>query len=290
MGVPIRLALVPEQVTISPSDLTQVSAALSKQVDQDFCPLWNVEATIDAFAQIEDVPSDYWQITIVAAVNDAAGYHEDRSGQPFALVQFGEQWSLTASHECLEMLADPFGRRVQGGNVPDQALSLGVALARVNYLVEACDPCESAAAAYQVNGVLVSDFITPHYYDSEASAGTRYSFTGAIAAPRQILPDGYISWQDQETQHWMQLRMFADNVSNSIPHIVDVTSETRFDRARELGNVRAAMDRVTKAPPNGAGLVGMKLERTQARANASLTAREARARIRREDIARLMGK
>ena len=56
MVLPFQLALVPEGVNVSPSELTQVASALSKQVDRDFQPLWEVDATVDAFATLEDVP------------------------------------------------------------------------------------------------------------------------------------------------------------------------------------------------------------------------------------------
>ena len=36
---------------------------------------------------------------------------------------------------------------------------------RVHYLVEVCDPCEDGKCAYYINGVLVSDFYTPDYFD-----------------------------------------------------------------------------------------------------------------------------
>src|ERR1700756_564856 len=100
MSLPLQLALVPYQVGIGPGDLNRVAAALSKQVNRDFRPIWGVSATVDAFSDVNDVPSDYWPIVIVADVKDAAGYHEDQNGQPFALVAFGDDWSLTGSHEC----------------------------------------------------------------------------------------------------------------------------------------------------------------------------------------------
>ena len=74
-----------------------------------------IQATVDAFATLEDVPSDYWPIIVMSEVEDAAGYHDDENGQPFALVEFGQDWSLTASHEALEMLVDPHGTRLQAG-------------------------------------------------------------------------------------------------------------------------------------------------------------------------------
>ena len=74
------------------------------------------------------------------------------------------------------------------------------------YLVEACDPCEDNSCAYTINGIAVSDFITPHFYDPLVTPGTRYSFTGAIKGPRQILPGGYISWVNTEENKWQQLQ------------------------------------------------------------------------------------
>ena len=53
--------------------------------------------------------------------------------------------------------------------------------------------------------MLVSDFLTPHFYDRIAAPDARYSFTGALKFPRNILPGGYISWVDPQTQEMQQL-------------------------------------------------------------------------------------
>jgi hypothetical protein len=74
--------------------------------------------------------------------------------------------------------------------------------------VEICDPSEDAQYAYHVNDILVSDFFTPNFYDPVKSAGVRYSYTGAITAPRQVLNNGYISWHDPVSDHWWQLTFF----------------------------------------------------------------------------------
>src|SRR5207244_12011882 len=58
-------------------------------------------------------------------------------GQPYALVLYTQSWSLTASHETLEMLADPWGSRLVGGS------SIQAGQGRVRYLIEVCDPCEA---------------------------------------------------------------------------------------------------------------------------------------------------
>ena len=198
-----QLALVSETERVDFSWLTRISAALQKQVTRDFAPLWDVRATVDAFGRLEDVPISYWPIIVVEDVQDAAGVHLDKDDQPFALVEFGSSWSLTASHECLEMLADPFGNRLIAGPSPksDQG--------RVEFLVEVCDPPESSDFAYTVNGLLVSDFYTPRYFEPEKVAGVRYDFTGAITEPRQVLPGGYLSWHDPVSDHWWQETFFG---------------------------------------------------------------------------------
>jgi hypothetical protein len=248
MALSIQVALVSEGVEVGASDLTRVASALSKQVQRDFRPIWNVDATVDAFVQLEDVPSDSWPIIVMRNVQGAAGYHEDKSGQPFAVVEFSDDWSMTASHECLEMLADPFGRRLRAGNLPEQAIALRLPPKRVRYLVEVCDPSESGEFGYQVSGIPVSDFYTPQFFDPVKSPGVRYSFTGAIDSPRKVLDGGYVSWEDPVSKHWFQLRMFPDESSAKVPHVIDLTDETVFERLRATQSLRSAIDRVTKAP------------------------------------------
>src|SRR5262249_61837671 len=108
-----QLALVSETDNISFSALSRVSAALQKQATRDLAPIWDVEATVDAFASLDDVPVGYWPIIITEEdLGNAAGVHEDKEGQPLALLNYSFVWSLTASHECMEMLRDPFGNPI----------------------------------------------------------------------------------------------------------------------------------------------------------------------------------
>jgi len=203
----VQVALVSQAGSISLAELVKVSAALQKQVSRDFAPIWNVNATVDSFGSLTDVPLGYWPVILrddVIKKQHAAGIHLDKSGQPFALVQASEDWPLTASHEVLEMLADPFGERVVAGPAPKEAKGQK----RVEYLVEVCDPSEDGKFGYTVNDILLSDFYTPHFFDPVANVATRYSFTGAIKKPRTILKGGYISWHNTVDDHWYQLQWF----------------------------------------------------------------------------------
>ena len=203
-----HVALVSESESVNFKSLMRVSAALQKQAIKDLGPIWNIKATVDAFESLDDVPIGYWPIVIRDDIHvRAAGIHEDKDGQPFALVQAGPGWSLTASHENLEMLVDPFGRRLASGQSPIEEQG------RVEFLVEVCDPSEDAAFGYTVNGVLVSDFYTPEYFNPVVNPGVRHSFTGAIKRPRQVLRGGYLSWHDPVSDHWFQETFFSGSKS-----------------------------------------------------------------------------
>ncbi len=205
--LPHQVALVSDTTNVSFSDVSSVAAALQKQATRDFGPIWQVSATVSAFDALESVPVDYWPVIIRDDIDQpgAAGYHTDDNGQPFSLVQADDQWQLTASHETLEMLADPFGNRTIAGAPPPQAPRPISTLRRVTYLVEVCDPCEDAQFAYGVNGQQLSDFITPHYYDPNGGTGTLYSFRGNVKGPHTVLEAGYVSFGNPVTNEWYQI-------------------------------------------------------------------------------------
>jgi hypothetical protein len=238
----ISVAVVSEVEGHDESDVARVTAALQRQAIRDFRPAWKVEATVDSFPKLEDVPIGYWPILIRDDIGTpgAAGVHLDKDGQPFALVTMSDSWSLTASHELLEMLADPFGNRVVPGQSPkpDQG--------RVEFLVEVCDPSEADEFGYTVNDILVSDFYTKHFFDPVKADGVRYSFTGAIKEPRTILKGGYISWHEPVSDHWWQRIWFGAR-----PAFRDLGV---FDAAKAGMSLRSWIDGQTDHGPVDTGL------------------------------------
>jgi hypothetical protein len=238
--LPINLALVSMVEDHDPSDVSRVAAALQRQATRDFGPIWNVRATVDSFPRLEDVPVGYWPMIVATDIErpGAAGVHEDKDGQPFALIEMSDSWSLTASHEMLEMLGDQSLKRVVPGPSPKRGQG------RVEFLVEVCDPCEAEEFAYTVNDILVSDFYTPNFFDPVQSPGTRYSFTGAIEKPRQVLRGGYLSWRDPVSDHWWQEVFFR-----SKPEYRDLGV---FDG--KGGSLRAWVDSQTEHPGIDHGL------------------------------------
>lgn len=227
-----QVALVSEVQGITARELTKVGAAIQKQAIRDFAPIWGAQATVDPFLNLDDVPIGYWPVIIRDDIKvNALGVHRDKDGQPFALVRFNEGWPLTTSHETMEMLGDPFGNRLIAGQ--SKISTQG----RVEYLVEVCDPSEASDYAYTVNGIAVSDFYTPNYFDPVKAVGVRYSFTGALTEPRQVLPGGYLSWHDPVSDHW-----FQENYLGPQPTFPDLGT---FSGTQSL---RAFIDSKTKTP------------------------------------------
>lgn len=225
-----QIALVCQSKKIKFSELTKGSAALQKQATKDLSPIWGVQATVDVFQDLKDIPLGYWPVIIMDKIDDpnAAGYHDDKNHQPYALVEYSDSWALTCSHEICEMLVDPYGNKMKSGLSPNGK-------ERVHYLVEVCDPCEDSSCAYFINGFLVSDFYTPEYFNSAGNSSTKYSFKGSLTKPRQILKNGYLSWYSPKDKQWHQATYFG---SKPVTRVLK-------DIEKMEGSLRSRVDRLT---------------------------------------------
>lgn len=195
---------------IDPNLVQTVAAALNVQVNRDLTQFWPLHASVQFLPRGTKVPVGVWPVQLVDHLPPGeGGFHLDKHNQPYAKViasAKSDEWTIDASHETIEMLVDPYGNRLQTAHAIT-ITSDGVkdAPGEFEYLVEACDPCEADTFAYPIHGVAVSDFITPHYYDTIVTPGTRYSFTGAIKAPRHLLKGGYISFINPQAEEVQQI-------------------------------------------------------------------------------------
>ncbi|MGF6777210.1 phospholipase D-like domain-containing protein [Paraburkholderia sp. GAS334] len=216
--LPARIGLISQSANVKYADTVRVAQALNLQVNRDLAPLWNVSGTVVALETADHLNPGIWPVYIVDDVpSGTTGFHLTGYNQPYAVVLSGDTWSLSASHETLEMLVDPSGNRLVAANavkiIDDDVQD---ADGKVEYLVEICDPSEDPACAYLVDDVLVSDFYTPNYFDPAGTSGARYSFSGRIARPRQVLPNGYLTWFNPQNNTLQQVRHFG------APEIVDL--------------------------------------------------------------------
>jgi hypothetical protein len=216
--LPARVGLISQSANVKYADVVRVAQALNLQVNRDLAPLWNVSGTVVALESADHLDPGIWPVYVVDDVPaGTTGFHLTEHNQPYAVVLSGDTWSLSASHEVLEMLVDPSGNRLVAANavkIVDDDVQDGDG--KVEYLVEICDPSEDPACAYLVDAVLVSDFYTPNYFDPAGTSGARYSFSGRIARPRQVLPNGYLTWFDPQSNTLRQVRHFG------APEIVDL--------------------------------------------------------------------
>jgi hypothetical protein len=196
-----HIAVINESDNLIPGDLAKAVAAVQRQVTEDFGPVWDVAATVTAVPSLNEMPLGYWPVVIrdEIGINEPGVHLTEAGDKPFALVLFtGKDWTITLSHELLELLVDPLGTNFRSGpSIRDDQ-------GDVQYLAEVCDPCQSDGCAYPVNGdQLVSDFVTPAFYGGVGPGP--YSFRGNIKAPRQVLAGGYMTWRDPLTGQLWQL-------------------------------------------------------------------------------------
>jgi hypothetical protein len=185
-----RIAIISEVPALTLAELEPVVAALQRQIDEDFGPLWSVQARLTPIPPGERAPPGAWRLTIQEELEGGqSGFHHDEHGRPRAVIEYTPDWSLTASHELLEMLVDPLGNRILPGPSPTGGKD------EVHFLVEVCDPCQAPRHSYTIDGVTVSDFLTPAFYEVDAPPGTPCSFKGSVGSPFEVLEGGYITWQ-----------------------------------------------------------------------------------------------
>jgi hypothetical protein len=146
----------------------------------------------------------------------ALGYHDlTPDGLPIGKIfaasdlKAGTSWSVTASHELLEMLADP--------NINLTVFVQDANTSGTLYAYEVCDACEDDSFGYQINNVLVSDFVYPAWFENlRAEGSTQFDRMNQIQNPLQLLTNGYIGvfnvttgsgWQQQtQEKHPANLR------------------------------------------------------------------------------------
>ena len=188
------IVIVNDSTDVAAARLRRVVAALQKQVDRDFFPLWGLRAKLRVGAAVPPGAMGITLMNMNPDKDDVEGYHfvrglpraevytRDNDGKPYS----EQEVSATLSHEVLEMIADP-GVNLYARGFPIDGESNSNAF--VGY--EVCDAVQDVL--YKVDGVLVSDFVVPEWFEPEHKPGSmRFSFKGAINKPFARTKEGYI--------------------------------------------------------------------------------------------------
>ena len=190
----IGIAVINQSTLVALDEIRRVTAALQKQLDGDYAAIWGLTARLEVH-EPASVPPDAWQLVVLDDSDqaNALGYHElTSSGRPLGKVfvrsvqQSGGAWSVAASHELLEMMADPDINLAAEGYAPNDRSRTAF------YAYENCDPVEGDV--YDIDGVSVSDFAYPEFFEIEPAGGARFDQLALVKAPFTLRPGGYMSY------------------------------------------------------------------------------------------------
>jgi hypothetical protein len=196
-------------------DIHHAIRVVNRQIEEDFEPYWSLGAKLrlegrgDLKPEIED-PSDMRGDAIIYMwddenVENALGYHDqNHRGIPFGFVftrlseSLGESWTVTLSHEALELIADPEVNLLVAGPHPTESID-------VFHWYEMCDAVQ--AETYKIDEIDVSNFVLPLYFTGSEELGGRNDFLrrhydGKTLESFKVNPGGYIGFFNPVTgQH-----------------------------------------------------------------------------------------
>lgn len=197
---------------VSDDELQRVIRAVNRQITEDFEPYWSLGATLRLEGRSENAPSklslaDLRGDAILYLwnkldVDGALGYHDQNArGIPYGFVfttlsaQLGEPWSVTLSHEALELIADPEVNLLVMGPHPAHPNRT------VFHWYEMSDAVQDET--YQIDGIEVSNFVLPLYFTPSTEKGARNDFLGTVKNGKTLTsfgvnPGGYIGFFDPE--------------------------------------------------------------------------------------------
>jgi hypothetical protein len=188
-----------------------VVAALQTQVHEHFAPAWGVDVQVQLVAGAPP-PGSWWLVLLDTSDQaEALGYHDTTDeGLPLGKVflkscaDANVSWTVTASHELLEMLADPAINLTVLREIQGQTTS-------TLYSYEVCDPCEADEFGYKIGDVVVSDFVFPSWFESfHQPQSVRFDYCGRVTEPFQLLAGGYASVRDMTANGaWTQQQASA---------------------------------------------------------------------------------
>ncbi|MBZ5552809.1 MAG: hypothetical protein LAO21_08830 [Acidobacteriia bacterium] len=198
---------------IPDEEIQRVVQAINRQIAGDFEPYWSLGARLRLEGRSGKRPSkvdlaDMRGDAVLylwngADVSDALGYHDTNNrGIPYGFVftqlskELEENWTVTLSHEALELIADPEANLLVQGPHPAHPHRA------VFHWYEMSDAVQGDT--YKIDGVEVSNFVLPLYFTGGDELGSRNDFLGRSHKGKTLQsfgvnPGGYIGFFDPHT-------------------------------------------------------------------------------------------
>ncbi len=238
--------------------------AVNRQVTHDFKPYWHIaaelrlEGTIAKGGGSEALPELRGDAIIYlwdkVNVEEALGYHDlNGRGIPFGFVftdivkELGEPWTVTFSHEALELIGDPEANRMVTGPHPEDRR------VQVFHWYEMCDAVQDES--YKVDGVDVSNFLLPLYFTRDDERGGRNDFLGRLGDDGKPLGSfginqgGYIGFYNPKTRKHETVALDGDDRARKRLKAKSRANLTRRSMRYKSGlNFTAALNAVMPVP------------------------------------------
>lgn len=231
MKLPVQnimiISLINHSSVICDAEVQQVIRAINRQIREDFEPYWSFGATLRLEGAIGQRPSanslsDMRGDAVLYLVDGAdsrsalgwhqANYKDIAYGMVFLGLceQMKEAWSITLSHEALELVGDPMVNLLVEGNHPTDRRR------RVFHMFEMCDAVQGEN--YLIDTVAVSNFVLPSYFSLGEQAGRRNDFLGHSHAGQTLAsfgmnPGGYLNLFDPKSGKWEQAVYESDEAA-----------------------------------------------------------------------------
>jgi hypothetical protein len=199
-----RISIINSSKTLKDSEITSVLGPLQTQITEHFSPVWGIGAALSFAPGQTKAPPGAWTLLMLddADTPSALSYHYvSGDGFPTGKVfiktirEYGTSWTKSASHQLLEMLANP---RINLTVLNSAAKGAGTL-----YAYEVADACQGDADGYKVNDVLVSDFVYPIWFDQNAKGDTiQFDYMRHIHKPLELCSGGWIAAYDIKGGEW----------------------------------------------------------------------------------------
>lgn len=240
----IQIAILNHSTVLTDTQVQAVVPALQTQVTDHFAPVWGIHADLTFVPHGQSpAPGTWWLVILDHSDHQGAlGYHFNdltTQGLPMGKVfagtdiQSGSSWTVTLSHELLEMLGDP-DINLCAANPQPNGLRF--------FAYEVADACESDQYGYYINGVLVTDFVYPAWFESfRQPNSTQFDHHNLIHQPFWLLPGGFISIYDVHSgSGWTQLQAETAPITRDMRARVGSRRERRrVPRAHWMRSVKA---------------------------------------------------
>jgi hypothetical protein len=177
-------------INFSGLDNTEVKdavRAVNRQIKEDFMPIWGcgrtcklhdsnfVAVDMETLAEEQVNADSVIYLIDESTLEGALGYHSINTREKpygFVFVNPGD-WTITLSHEVLELIVDPTVNIFLPGPDPRAAENSEKWLF---HSYEVCDAVERFS--YKIEGIEVSNFVTPNYFSVGDAPGTQNDFLG----------------------------------------------------------------------------------------------------------------